>query len=99
MIDRAGVVRRSSDQRKSSCRVDRVVHAGRAIVAAEHLKMDYVGPFRDERVKRQPGQARSVGDHHAVTFDDQPLDQLLPLRRAQIDGGRTLSLVQAGPVN
>ena len=46
MVDRAGMVRGSGDQRESGRRVDGVVHAGRAIVAAEQLEVDHVGPFR-----------------------------------------------------
>jgi len=78
MVDRAGVIRRSGHQWKSGCGVDRVVHAGGAVMATEQLKMDDVGALCDERGKRQPRQARGVGHHHAVTFDDEPLDQALP---------------------
>ena len=61
VIDRAGVIRRAGDQRKSGCRVDRVVHTGRAVMAAEHLKMDQVGTFGDERViDSQDGPAALV---------------------------------------
>ena len=68
-------------------------------MAAQHLKMNQVRALGDERVIRQPGQARGVGHHNAVAFDDQPLNQFLPVGGAQIDGGRTLSLVETGPVD
>ena len=47
-------------------------------MTAEDLEMDQVGTFCGERVVRQPGQPRGVGHHHAVAFDDQSLDQVLP---------------------
>ena len=99
VVDRTGMVGRTGDERVPDTRVDGVVHPGGTVAAAEQLDVDDVGTLGGQQVMAQPGQPGGVGHDDAVALDDQPLDQLLALGRTQIDGGRTLSLVQSGPVD
>jgi hypothetical protein len=99
MVDRTGVPGRTGDERVPDTGVDGVIHCGGSVTAPQQLHVDDVGSLGGQHVMAQPGQAGGVGDDDAVTLDDEALHQLLALVRAQIDGGRTLALVQSGPVD
>jgi hypothetical protein len=99
VVDRTGMIGRAGDERESDTGVHGVVHSGGTVTTPEELNMDHVGTLGGQAIMAQPGQTRGVGDDDAVALNDQPVDQLLTVGRAQIDGGRTLSLVQSGPVD
>ncbi|RFZ08889.1 hypothetical protein DE4381_02078 [Mycobacterium marinum] len=98
MVDRAGMVGRTGDERESGRRVDGVVHPGTAVSPSQQLQMDDVRTRGGQYFVAEPGQA-GIGHHDSVAFQDEALDQPLSCCRAQIDGGRTLALVQPGPVD
>ena len=54
VVDRAGMIGRTGDERKAETGVDRVVHAGGTVSAAQQLDVDDVGAPGGQRPSTEP---------------------------------------------
>ena len=91
---------RPGDERQAGLRVDRVVDLRAAVAPADEVDHDQIVAAALQRLVVEPAARREVGDEQPGVLArraDQPGDQLLALRLAEVDGDRALALVQPGP--
>ncbi len=100
VVERHRHVARAGRPGKARGRVDGVVHCGAAVVVAHDVHHHEVAPYLRELVVPEPATRGKVGQEEArlgTGRADEPSQQLLAARGAQVHLNRALALVEAGP--
>ena len=100
VVDRPRVLDGAGDRGKPDRRIHRVVHLRSAVAPPHEVHHDQVVAIPLQVLVVEPAPSREVGDEHPAVLArgaDQRTEDLLAARRADVDGDRTLALVQARP--